>query len=195
MRKIVLLAAIAVMLAGCGGSANPGNGSKEPEKGPEQQHGGPNPEPEPETRPHLPGLGADYAITNLKEMGLRCDLAEFVEPRDDVCWHCEDLGTTELLVDVWGYGRTAEVYAVQAMFINLAAKDTDAVAVDRLAHIAAIPYKGSSPEQASSWVESNIGTDALTRFGDVNFTLHAEGEVRMLDIQASGAKVRGRTDW
>lgn len=154
--------------------------------GREQAEPAPEPPPklvEPQRPTTIKGLGAVDVYGNLEDQGLGCrgpimgvSLAH---------WQCEGTdGLSQLHVEISGESAT-QITSVEADVTS--PSKNDVLAADFLGYVATIPYRGSRPHEAQSWVESKIGEvdTGVSRektIGSVKFRLYGPPTARILEI-------------
>jgi hypothetical protein len=142
--------------------------------------------PTPTLSPGLPGLTmADVTNRLQTEKKFQCQSAG--EDSFKTLWMCDyQEGITRWYhVDLYSTS-SASVYYLQAAVFQSEPDDTAAAAI--LAYLAALPYTGSNPASASSWVSQNLpalsGSQDLrqTTIGIVPFKLYGSPNGRYLEM-------------
>lgn len=158
MRKVALLAAVALALVGvAAATALP-------------------------SAKTLPGIAAVDVYGNLKKQGMKCSGPKVTSGRSS--WTCRGTtGFVELYAYTAGTGAT-RISIVQASVAGTLAKPTQGTPRDYLAFVATLPYDGSKPAGARSWVARNFTkAHAVTRIGPAVFELWGKAKSVLLEIR------------
>jgi hypothetical protein len=101
-----------------------------------------------------------------------------------VSWYCTfDDATASYAATIAGT-TSSRIYSVQATALVFTG-NVDVGAVDYLAYVATVPYKGANQRKAQAWVRANIGKPhAITRIGVATFELWGKARSRILQIRA-----------
>jgi hypothetical protein len=142
----------------------------------------------PTAAPRVPGLSPIDVTLNLEDRDFTCSEPE----RGDLyftrfCRLEEPLYTFEVGV----YGRELfTVDLIEAIALQFTSAPSDDIAAPFLGFVATMPYDGSSPLDARTWVEENIyalteaGNELTAEFGDVQYRLSGIPTSRILEIGA-----------
>jgi len=159
----------------------------QPSQGDLPQQPGEAPPPETVSDPGLPGLSPLDVVFQVEGYGFACALPEQVNSW--VTWRCDQ--TTDdyqLTITIWGSTpETMDMIEASAFYYGELADYSDLTAVI-FGQIAGLPYEGSSPDLASSWVQQtiplvqNTGDEALNTFGGVRYHIYALPSSQILEI-------------
>jgi len=151
----------------------------------EEENAGIEPQPEQASEPFIPELYASDIYLNLEDIGFECE-GEYWKDYDDNIkgvYYCTD-STSDYDYDVEiFFGSSAKVLLIEATGINYTSKSNTENLSDFLGYIATIPYENASPEEARSWVESNIEKHGVEKvFGEVKYTIYGEAKTKILTL-------------
>lgn len=119
--------------------------------------------------PVIPGLAPVDVYLNFENKGFELDKV-FDDPQSPI-WRCtENTSKHSMMVETFGKGALA-VTLVRGTYQGHANEDADSAAKSFLGYLASLPYEGSDPSSARSWVISNLGTNAKTKIGNASFEL------------------------
>lgn len=156
MKKALSLVLVVAFMAAMVGCGGSSGASKSPEM------------------PALKGSQAYDIVTSLDERGISQPDTQHTD--DGLEW---TTATTKYSYDICANKDHEVAYAE---FFVLSKEDADGF----LKFCATIPYDTATPDDASAWVVSNIGTEATTTFGDATYTLSIGTTGPILVIEAIG---------
>lgn len=135
----------------------------------------------------IPGLAFPDITFNLKDRGFTCTDTFNKLPSGLYTWTCERNDPTFTSI-VTVYSRTINNVDLIEADVALYANPDDQIAILILGFIATMPYTGSTPDQARSWVETTIptitqsGDHRIMEFGGVQYDLYGDPHHRSLEI-------------
>jgi hypothetical protein len=135
----------------------------------------------------IPGLTFPDVTFNLRERGFTCTDTFNKLPSGLYTWTCERNDPTFTSI-VTVYSRTIDTVDLIEADVALYASPDDQIAILILGFIATMPYTGSTPDQARSWVETAIpkitqsGDHRIMEFGGVQYDLYGDPIHRSLEM-------------
>lgn len=130
----------------------------------------------------IPGLAAVDVYGNLTDKGFELK-KDFSDPEQAI-WRCiERSDDHTMTVEVFGRSPT-EIELVRATHLNHAESGSMERGREFIAYVGTLPYDGSQPNRAKTWIARKFGENVTKRFGEVEFELIANSpRVRMLLIR------------
>jgi hypothetical protein len=146
------------------------------------------PTSQPQPAVGIPGLTFPDVTFNLRERGFTCEDKFYELPGDLHKWICVRDDQT-FLSTVIIYSRTFDTVDLIIADVDQYANPDDQIPILILGFIATMPYTGSTPDKARSWVETTIPTitqvsdHQIMEFGGVQYDLYGVGLLyRALEI-------------
>ena len=125
-------------------------------------------EPSQDSGESIPGIAAVDIHGNLTNKGFT--LEKRLDPMLSE-WKCTlDDGDALFIAEALGAGPT-EIELVRGLVMNQGSGNTDELSGEFLGFLASLPYDGSQPARAAQWVRANVGRNAVTVIGGVQFQL------------------------
>ena len=139
---------------------------------------------------YLPGMKEYDLAGNLIDKGFKCKFT----PGDLQDEHRCTLSKSDHEVTVEIFGNYSNIRTVDAVVLNYSKRSNASVARPYLGFIGSIPYDGSTPAEARSWVEHNLTKKKAEKvFQNIKFSIFGKARARFLRISAIQPKVIDQT--